>query len=216
VPPDLVARALLFDMDGTLVDSTVVVERMWHEFAAHAGVDAAEVLAFAHGRRSPDTVRRFLPDDDAATAWLAHHERSELEQLDGVVAVAGAAAFLAALDGAPVALVTSAPRELAGRRMAAAGLPVPATLVGAEDVGRGKPDPEGYLRAAGLLGVPAAQCVVFEDAPAGLEAGLASGAAVVEVSDGRAPTGLVERVLRDYAGLTVARGDQVRLTSPAW
>jgi mannitol-1-/sugar-/sorbitol-6-phosphatase len=211
---DLVAGAVLLDMDGTLVDSTAVVERVWREFAAHVGVDPEEVLAYAHGRQSPDTVRHFVADDDVATAWLVHHERSELEQLDGVVAVAGAEEFLAALGAVPVAVVTSAPRDLAVARLGAAGLPVPATLVPAEDVAAGKPDPEGYLRAAGLLGVPIADCLVLEDAPAGLRAGLASGATVLEVTDGRPPTGLVEHVVRDYTALRVSTYDAgVRLTS---
>jgi mannitol-1-/sugar-/sorbitol-6-phosphatase len=211
---ELRAGAVLLDMDGTLVDSTAVVERVWREFAEHVGVDPDEVIDYAHGRQSPDTVRHFVADDDVATAWLVHHERTELEQLDGIVAVPGAAEFLAALGSLPVAIVTSAPRDLAVARLGAAGLPVPAALVPAQDVTAGKPDPQGYLHAAALLGVPIEDCLVLEDAPAGLRAGLASGAAVLEVTDGRTPTGLVEHVVRDYTGLSVERTERgVRISA---
>jgi mannitol-1-/sugar-/sorbitol-6-phosphatase len=192
------ADAVLLDMDGTLVDSTAVVEQMWREFAARFGLDADEVIGHAHGRQTPDTIARFVGDEAAGRAWLDHHEREELRRTDGVVEVPGAAAFVASL-AVPCAVVTSAPRALAVRRLEAAGVAVPAVLVAAEDVESGKPDPEGYLRAAELLGVPAARAVVFEDAPAGILAGQRAGARVVEVLGPRTtPTGLTAEVVRDY------------------
>lgn len=173
--------AFLFDMDGTMIDSTVVAERVWSDWAVRNGVDAAALLAAVHGVRAEDTIRRFARDGmdiDAETAGLT---AAEIAAADGIYAVPGVAAFIADLDPAQWAVVTSAPRALAERRFEAAGLPVPATMVTAEDVGHGKPDPEGYLKAAALLGVPIGECLVFEDAPAGIAAGLAAGADVVVV-----------------------------------
>lgn len=174
--------AMLLDMDGTLVDSTAVVVRLWRSWAARHGVDPEAVLAVSHGRRGDDVLAEFAPpgvDQVAELKWLAARE---LAERDGIVAVPGAAALLAALPPRRVAVVTSATRELTAVRMEAAGLPVPRILVGADDVTRGKPDPEGYQRAARLLGVDPARCAVVEDAPAGLEAGRAAGARVIAVA----------------------------------
>ena len=174
--------AMLLDMDGTLVDSTAVVVRLWRSWAARHGVDPEAVLAVSHGRRGDDVLAEFAPpgvDQEAELKWLAARE---LAERDGIVAVPGAAALLAALPPSRVAVVTSATRELTAVRMEAAGLPVPRILVGADDVTRGKPDPEGYQRAARLLGVDPARCAVVEDAPAGLEAGRAAGARVIAVA----------------------------------
>jgi len=174
--------AVLLDMDGTLVDSTAVVVRLWRSWAARHDVDPEAILAVSHGRRGDEVVAQFAPpgvDRAAELEWLAARE---LVERDGIVAVAGAAALLAALPSDRFAVVTSATRELTAVRMKAAGLPVPAVLVGADDVARGKPDPEGYQRAARLLGVDPARCLVLEDASAGLEAGRAAGARVIAVA----------------------------------
>ncbi|WP_423919827.1 HAD-IA family hydrolase [Frigoribacterium sp. 2-23] len=212
----LTARALLFDMDGTLVDSTATVERVWAGFAERHGVDLTELLAFSHGRQTLDTVERFLPDADAAT------QRREVDGLvggehegsDDIVEIPGAAALLAAVEALPearVAIVTSAPHALALARIRGAGLPVPEVLVAADDVATGKPSPEGYLRAAELLGVEPGDCIVFEDAGAGLEAGRASGATVVVVGDhaGPAADGLAR--IADYTDVRVAAADDGRI-----
>ena len=178
--------AVLLDMDGTLVDSTRVVEAMWTEFAARHHVSATDVLAFAHGRQTRDTIARFLPPGLDVDAQTARFQAAELVRLDGIVEVPGARHLLDALRGAPVAVVTSAPRALAERRLATAGLPVPDVLVGGEDVTVGKPDPAGYLKAARRLGVVPWRCVAFEDAEAGVRSALAAGTAVVVVGQRKA------------------------------
>ncbi|MGU3410744.1 HAD-IA family hydrolase [Microbacterium sp. M1A1_1b] len=182
---DIVASGVLFDMDGTLVDSTSVVEGAWGRFGAAHDIDPRTILAFSHGRQTIDTIRHFLPDlppDEqrrVADALVA----DEVENTHGIVEVPGAAAFVRRLvdAGVPVALVTSAPRDLALNRMRAAGVPVPQVVVTSEDTEQGKPHPECYLRGAELLGLSADRCLAFEDAPAGVESARASGATTVVV-----------------------------------
>lgn len=179
----LTGRALLLDMDGTLVDSHAVVERCWTRWAREKGLDPAEVLAVAHGRQGHATMAALLPDRPAEVN-LAENRlllAQETADTDGIVPVAGAPAFLASLDGAPHALVTSADVALATARMGAAGLPLPQVRVTAEDVRASKPDPEGFLRGASLLGVEPTECIVFEDSEAGIAAGRAAGMRVVGV-----------------------------------
>lgn len=179
----IACRALLFDMDGTLVDSTAVVEGVWGRFSAEHGLDLVELLAFAHGRQTPDTLARFVPHlpADERARIAAHLESEEVEDLADIREIPGARALLTGLDDVPWAVVTSATRALAQRRMAACGFPPVTHLVPAEDVERSKPDPQGYAQAAARLGVDPRECVVFEDAPAGVRAGLAAGARVVVV-----------------------------------
>ena len=205
---EIEAAGFLFDMDGTLVDSTAVVEHVWTGFCRRHGLDPVELLAFAHGRQAVDTIARFLPQltVDERAALAADLVAEELTRTDGIVEIPGAAAFLAQLaeDGARIAVVTSAPRDLAATRMRAAGVPVPHVLVAAEDVERGKPDPQGYLLAAERLGVPIAECVVFEDAEAGLTAAVASGARVVVVGGHESAVTAGLPRLHDYTGLKAA------------
>jgi mannitol-1-/sugar-/sorbitol-6-phosphatase len=200
---NLTCRAVLFDMDGTLVDSTAVVEQVWGEFAARYGLDLEEILRTSHGVQARDTVTRFSPagaDVPALTAELGAMERVRTE---GIVALPGAARLLAALPADAVALVTSADVVLADIRMEAAGLPMPAVAITAELVTRGKPDPEGYLKAAANLGVEPADAVVFEDAPAGIAAGVAAGIRTVAVgpNTGPLPAGVLH--IPDYSAVTV-------------
>ncbi|HET6345729.1 MAG TPA: HAD-IA family hydrolase [Myxococcota bacterium] len=173
--------AILFDMDGTLVDSTAAVERSWTRWAQRHGLSAAYVISLCHGRRAADTIAEVaphLPLDEEAAALLAY----ELEQTEGLFAVPGAAALLARLEPTRWALVTSATEELARHRFACAGLPWPQVAVTAEQVRRGKPDPEGYLLAATHLGCAPARCLVVEDTRAGLEAGERAGMRVLGVT----------------------------------
>jgi|SRR5579885_2307892 sugar-phosphatase len=168
------AGVLLFDMDGTLVDSTPVVERTWRRFAERHGLDGNRILSESHGRRTAETVTMFAPphlDIEKETAQLVAEEMADVE---GITAVAGATSILNALPQNRWAVVTSANRELALRRMNAAGLPIPDVLIAAEDVRQGKPSPEGYLAAARALNASPDVCLVFEDAPAGLAAGNAA------------------------------------------
>ena len=205
--PALKARALLFDMDGTLVDSTAAVEDVWKDFAGQHGIDIAELLAYSHGRQTLDTLRRFLPGSTGELAGIAAGlEAREVTRVEGIREVPGAGAFLARLGHTPYAVVTSAGRRLAETRLRAAGLPVPGVLVAAEDVIAGKPSPEGYLQAAAELGVDISGCVAFEDAPAGLQAAVNSGATTVVVGSHESP--LTKRLSRitDYTGLRFEDG----------
>jgi sugar-phosphatase len=179
---DLTAAAALFDMDGTLVDSTAVVEAIWRDFCREHDVDEAVLVPWSHGRRTPDTVRHFLPDlpEGDVRRIIDDFELREQTTMTGIVEVPGAQALLQSLD-LPWAVVTSAPRELAVRRMRAAGLPEPPVLVPADEIEDGKPHPAGYLRAAELLGVDPRNCLAFEDADPGVRSALASGARVVVV-----------------------------------
>lgn len=174
--------AFLFDMDGTVLSSIVASERVWGAWAARHGLDVEAVLKCIHGRRAIETVRSFnIPNVDEAAEVLALMQ-GEIADTDGIDAIAGAAAFLAALPVDRWAIVTSAPRELAKVRLAAAGLPLPAVLVTAEDVERGKPAPDCFLLAAERLGHRIEDCLVFEDAPAGIAAAEAAGAKVVVIT----------------------------------
>jgi mannitol-1-/sugar-/sorbitol-6-phosphatase len=172
-------RAVLFDMDGTLVESDAAVARAWSAWAAEYGVAPEALTAVAHGVPADGTIRILRPDLDEAGVAAASARQMELQytDLDEVVALPGAHELIAALDRArvPWAIVTSADRELARLRLGAAGIEA-AVLVARDDIARGKPDPEGYRTAAAALGVPAGQCLVVEDAEAGLAAGRAAGA----------------------------------------
>ncbi|WMX47276.1 HAD-IA family hydrolase [Streptomyces roseicoloratus] len=182
-PASLTTRALLLDMDGTLVNSDAVVERCWRRWAERQGLDPAEVLKVVHGRQGYATMAVLLPDRPMEENHADNRVMlaEETADLDGVVPVAGAPAFLAALARLPHALVTSADEALARARMGAAGLPMPETRVTAESVGASKPDPEGFLKGAAALGFEPADCVVFEDSEAGIRAGRAAGMRVVGI-----------------------------------
>ncbi|MFF7866608.1 HAD-IA family hydrolase [Streptomyces qaidamensis] len=179
----LTARALLLDMDGTLVNSDASVERVWRRWAERHGLDGDEVMQVVHGRQGYASMALLLPErpmeqNHADNARMLAEETADTE---GVVAIDGAPKFLASLRGLPHALVTSADVPLSTARMAAAGLEQPGVRVTAESVGASKPDPEGFLKGAAELGVAPADCVVFEDSGAGIAAGRAAGMTVVGV-----------------------------------
>jgi sugar-phosphatase len=171
---------LLFDLDGVLADSTPAVARVWTIFANKYGFDPAETVRRAHGRPSMATIQELLPSANhiAENAVL---ERMEIEDIEDVVALPGAAELLHALPADKWTVVTSCTRALALVRLRAAGLPIPAQMVTSNDIVNGKPSPEPYLKGAELLGLAAADCVVVEDAPAGIRSGKATGARVIAV-----------------------------------
>jgi sugar-phosphatase len=196
-------RAVLFDLDGVLVDSRASVERQWGRWGRSNSIDSERIWPVMHGVRSSEVVAALAPQLDAE----AEGEALDLAQArdpEGVVAMPGAAAVLDSLL-VPWTIVTSGRRELAEARLGFAGLPVPDSMVCAEDVARGKPDPQGYLLAAERLGYEGGQCVVIEDAPPGVAAGRAAGARVVGVSTTHSAADLSEAdaVISSLEGFTL-------------
>lgn len=200
----LTARALLLDMDGTLVNSDAAVERVWRRWADRHGLDGDEVLKVVHGRQGYASMALLLPGRpmEQNLAENARMLAEETADTEGVVEVPGAADFLASLAGVPHALVTSADVALSTARMAAAGLALPAVRITAESVGASKPDPEGFLKGAAELGVAPEDCVVFEDSGAGVAAGRAAGMRVVGVG-ARAGLHRPDAVVRDLRRVRV-------------
>jgi sugar-phosphatase len=183
--------ALLFDMDGVLINSTPAVSRVWRRWALDHGFDPDEVVARAHGRPSLTTVREYLPNADHE-AENRVVERREIEDLEGVVPLPGALDLLASLPRDRWTIVTSCTRSLAEVRIRAARLPLPAKLITSNDITHGKPHPDPYLKGASVLGLPPEECVVVEDVPAGIRAGKAAGAKVIAFT-----TTVQETVLRE-------------------
>jgi mannitol-1-/sugar-/sorbitol-6-phosphatase len=176
----LVCRAVLFDLDGVLIDTTPIITEAWTTWADDKGLDARKVLEVAHGRRSVEVIATVAPE------LVAETEARDLEELEEkraqkIVSIEGAADLLSGLPPESWAVVTSAGRPLALHRMSLAALPEPKTLVSADEVTEGKPHPEGYLAAADQLGVAPEDCVVIEDAPAGIDAAHAAGMKVIAV-----------------------------------
>jgi sugar-phosphatase len=177
--------AVLSDLDGVLVDSGASIEETWATWARSHGIDPALLRGQVHGRPSREVIALVAPhlDVDAESAVV---ERMEIENPHATV-LPGALELLRGDGGVPVAIVTSCTDELAHARLRAAGLPVPEVLVTVDRVRAGKPDPEGYLLAAARLGVDPADCVVLEDAPAGIAAGRAAGATVIAIATTHPP-----------------------------
>lgn len=205
--------AFLFDVDGTLITSIASAERVWTNWAIKHGVDVATFLPTIHGVRSIDTIRSLnLPGIDPAEEAKAI-ELGEIEDTSDVAEIPGAAAFLATLPPKSWAIVTSATLPLARARLAAAGIALPEVAITAEQVTRGKPDPQGYKLAAERLGVDPAECLVFEDAPAGIAAGAATGGDVTVITATHShPIDANWPKLRDYRGVTVRIGADGRLS----
>ena len=174
----IVCRGVLFDLDGVLVDSTPAVARVWTKWATKHGFVPEEVVRQAHGRPSITTIRELLPhaDHDAENREV---ERGEIEDVEGVIPLPGALELLQAIPQDRWAIATSCTRRLAEVRIRAAGLPLPKHMITSTDVQHGKPDPEPYSKAAKILGFSPVDCIVVEDAPAGIQAGKASGARVL-------------------------------------
>ena len=174
-------EAILFDLDGVLVDSTAVVVRTWRDWARDRGLDAERILEIAHGRPAAETVRLFAPHLDADSE-ARELERIEIENLEGVLEIEGARELLSSLPADGWTVVTSGTRALASKRMEHVGLPLPERFVSADDVENGKPHPEAYLRGAEILGVRPEACVVVEDAPSGVSSARSAGMRVVAVA----------------------------------
>ena len=181
LPTGRIFAAFLFDMDGTLLNSIDSANRAWSEWAARHGVDFEEMRKHMHGMRAIETIRRWGPAHLDVEAEYEALTIAEIEDVHDITAISGAEAFLAALPTDRWALVTSAPRNLALRRIEAAGLPMPPLLVTADDVENGKPAPDCFLKAAKLLGVAPQDCLVWEDAPAGIAAAEAAGIACIVI-----------------------------------
>jgi sugar-phosphatase len=175
---EIACAALLFDLDGVLINSTPAVARVWRRWAIEHGFNPEEVVARAHGRPSMTTVREYLPNADHE-AENREVERREIEDLEGVVPLPGALDLLASLPDDRWTIVTSSTRPLAEVRIKAAGLPLPGKLITSSDIQHGKPHPEPYLKGASVLGLPAEECIVLEDVPAGVRAGKSAEARVI-------------------------------------
>ena len=196
-------------VDGTLVDSSAVVESMWDSFARDYGMSERfdEIMAYSPGRTGLDTIRRFLPELTAEEQDAIHKRfaREEIVLTTGrMTEILGAAAFMTALidAGIPLDLVTSAPIELMRARMEEASVPIPPVVVSADDIDRGKPDPAPYLKAAELLDVPISSCLVLEDAASGYSAARRAGAQVLPVGDGVPEADSKVPRIADFAGIT--------------
>ena len=218
--PQIVCSALLFDMDGVLIDSTPAVARVWRKRALEHHFNPEEVVSRAHGRPSITTVREYLPHADAI-AENRIVEQAEMEDLDGVVPVPGSRELLQSLPPDRWTIVTSSTRPLAEVRLRAAGLTVPKKLITSSDVVNGKPHPEPYEKAAALLGFPGFDCIVVEDVPVGIRAGKSAGARAIaftttcKEADLRAAG--ADWVLKDCADISLASADDaLRLNLAAY
>src|ERR1700687_2891135 len=179
--PIFSCSAILFDLDGVLVDSTRAVDREWREWARRKGVDGNAVMAIAHGVRTIEVIRRVAPHLDAdAEAWEIENEEANDQQ--GVHVMPGAVALERSIPEGRWGVVTSGTRLLASARLRFCGLPVPKVLVTAEDVSHGKPHPEPYLKGAELLGFKPDDCLVIEDAPAGIQSARVGGFKVIGIT----------------------------------
>lgn len=174
-------NAIIFDLDGVLVDSSAVVEKHWQEWADRHDLDMAQISPIMHGRRAVETMALVAPhlDIEAETAWM---EAAEVTESEGLLSIEGAERLLHSLPPGTWGVATSGTRPIALARLRTVGFPIPEVLVTADDVQRGKPAPDAYLMAAEKLGVAPQHCIVFEDAPAGIEAALAAGMRVIALT----------------------------------
>ena len=204
--PTFSCAAILFDLDGVLVDSTRAVDREWREWAQRKGVDGDAIMAIAHGVRTVEVIRRVAPhlNADLEASAIENHEAGDQR---GVTVMPGAAVLLSTIPEGRWGVVTSGSRLLATNRLRYCGLPVPKVLVTSDDVIHGKPHPEPYLKGAAQLGFNPADCLVIEDAPAGIESARAAGTKVIGITS----TYAAERL--EHADAVIARLGQIRITS---
>lgn len=202
-------EGILFDLDGVLVDSTPAVARVWAWWAKQHGFDPEETVRQAHGRPSIATIRELLPKADHAKEDR-DVERREIEDVEGVVPLPGTLELLQSLPPDRWAIVTSCTKALAHVRIRAARLPEPRFIVTASDIKNGKPDPEPYLKGAQTLSLSPKDCIVIEDAPAGIRSGKAAGARVIALqtteSDGLLRAAGADFIVKDCSALKFLRG----------
>jgi len=210
--PTFECAAILFDMDGVLVDSTAAVAGTWGRWALAQSLDPQLVIDGAHGRRSIETVREFAPHLDAE-AEASRIESAEAMELNTVTVIPGALPLLRSLPQGLWGVVTSATRPMAITRLRDAGFPTPHVLVTADDVIHGKPNPEPYRKGASGVGIPADQCIVFEDSPAGIRAATAAGMRVIGLLTTYPPEELHEAVavISDFTDVRVRQNKQAKL-----
>jgi mannitol-1-/sugar-/sorbitol-6-phosphatase len=204
--PAFSCTAILFDMDGVLVDSTLPVERHWRNWAQRKGLDANAILAVSHGMRTIEVIRAVAPHLDAE-AEVRAIENLEATDIEGLTAMPGAVELVRSVPDGHWGVVTSGPRDLQTGRLKLCGLPVPRVFVTADDVKRGKPDPEPYLKGAEWLGFRPAECLVIEDAPSGIASARAAGMKVIGMAGTFIPEKLAE------ADAVVRRLSQVRVSA---
>ncbi|KAF9415546.1 hypothetical protein BGZ94_000070 [Podila epigama] len=210
-PYPIRCRGLLFDMDGTLVDTTAIVERNWELWCEEHNVDFKALISTSHGRPSFEIMKQWAPDhlkeEYQKPEYCRKLEERVTNDTDGMVIIPGTHALLQSLPADKWAVVTSAGREMAVTRFKQCNFPAPPILVSASDVTRGKPHPEGYMSAAKQMGVDSKDCVVFEDAPAGIHAGIASGAvAVIGMNTGTLP---LDHLIEAGANPTIKGFDEI-------
>jgi mannitol-1-/sugar-/sorbitol-6-phosphatase len=207
----LSCQAILFDLDGVLVDSTASIEESWRMWAARHGLDPSVVLRVAHGRRAVEIVRLVAPHLDAGTE-MAELTAYEARITLGLTAAPGARALIEQLPPSCWAVVTSGVRAVAEHRLRTVGLTIPPVMVCADEVVHGKPDPEGFLAAAARLRVSPPACVVVEDAPAGLEAAHAGGMSAVAVTSTHPPDALrmANIIVHSLEAVTVRVSDRAK------
>lgn len=196
--------AVLFDLDGVLVDSTRSVERQWRIWARARGIDEEKAVAIAHGVRAVEVIRAIAPHLDAE-AEVRKLESQEAADHDGVAVMPGAAELVRAIPDRRWGVVTSGRRNLATARLKLAGIPIPRVMVTAGDVVDGKPHPEPYLKGAERLGIDPAECLVIEDAPAGIRSAHAGGMKVIALASTYPASALSE------ADAVVSKLDQIQI-----
>ena len=203
--PTFVCAAILFDLDGVLVDSTGAVDREWRAWARRKGVDGDAVMAIAHGVRTLEVIQRVAPHLNAE-AEVRELESREANHQEGVTVMPGAVELVHSIPEGRWGVVTSGTRLLASARLRYCGLPVPKVLVTADDVAHGKPQPEPYLKGAELLGFDPADCLVIEDAPAGIQAARAGGMKVIGI------TSTYKAAALGHADAVIGRLSQIQVT----
>jgi mannitol-1-/sugar-/sorbitol-6-phosphatase len=208
-------QAILFDLDGTLVDSATRVERLWIEWSKRRGIDTRSLLEIMHGRRADETIHLVAPHLSAQDEYRLL-EAEEIADMEGVRPYPGAGELLGTLSRRQCAIVTSGTKRVAEARMRHVGLPKPDVFITADDVKVGKPAPDGYLLAATRLHVKPSECVVIEDAPAGIQAGKSAGMRVIAVASTLTPEVLNQadiavRHLSEIKLLSTTQGIQIRV-----